>query len=170
MLFRHGMCHLIWVNRHPVPLLVLNYFYRQHILKWECCAKIWNYTWFVWPFYTLIDFYMHYLTCTIQIRTTIRRSGASKWVENHISVHASLGPMQDMGMNFNHLGVLARREKHWETQVLKYVNQKTRQKIHETWLAAMNLAHKGVISFCFPIWDSFFNIFFLLEPTLRILR
>ena len=43
------------------------YISRGNIYQNECRAKISNYTWFVWTFYTLIDFYMHYLICIIQI-------------------------------------------------------------------------------------------------------
>ena len=71
-----------------------------NIYQNECRSKIWKYTWFFWVFYTLIDFYMHYLMCIIQIWTTFTRYGASKWVENHISVHASLGSHARHGNEF----------------------------------------------------------------------
>jgi hypothetical protein len=76
------------------------YISRGNIYQNECRSKIWKYTWFVWAFYTLIDFYMHYLTCIIQIWTTFTRYGASKWVENRISVHASLGSHAIYGNEF----------------------------------------------------------------------
>ena len=34
----------------------LDFIYRGNIELYECRVKIWNYSWFVWPFYTLIEF------------------------------------------------------------------------------------------------------------------
>ena len=59
-------------------------------------------------FYTLTEFSRHFM-CIIQNRTTGTCSGAPKWVKKIIcvSLGAFLGPMQEMGMNFKHLGIVA---------------------------------------------------------------
>ena len=46
----------------------------------ECCVQSWNFSGFVWPFYTLTGFSRHFM-CIIQIWTTSTCSDAPKLVE-----------------------------------------------------------------------------------------
>ena len=49
-----GTCHLcVWNNIRCLPL---DFLYRGSIELYECPVKFWNYSGFVWPFYTLIEF------------------------------------------------------------------------------------------------------------------
>ena len=58
-------------------------------------AEISNYSGFVWPFYTLIEFPRH-LMSIIQIQTTNTCSSAPKWLEKTYMFPwgACLGPME----------------------------------------------------------------------------
>ena len=73
-----------------------------NIEQQECCVQSWNFSGFVWPFYTLTGFSRHFM-CIIQIWTTCTCSGAYKLFEksNLWSLGACLGSMQEMGMNSN---------------------------------------------------------------------
>ena len=49
--FREGMCHLcVW---NDICCLPLDFLYRGNIELYDCPIKFWNYSGFVWPFYTL---------------------------------------------------------------------------------------------------------------------
>ena len=67
---------------------------------------------------------MH-LMCILQIRTTSTGSSAPKLVEkSRVSLGEFLGPMQEMGVKFKHLGVVARPEKIEKLGFLIPVNSK----------------------------------------------
>ena len=65
-------------------------FSSVNIEQQECCVKFWNFSRFVWHFYTLTGFSRHFM-CIIQIWTTCTCSSAYKLVEKSNlcpSVHA----------------------------------------------------------------------------------
>ena len=137
------------------------YISRGNIYQNECRSKIWNYTWFVWPFYALIDFYMHYLTCTIQIWTTITRSSASKWIENNISVHASLGSHARYGNEFQTsrgLGSVTKTLRNY--RVLNHVNQKLVRRFMKLGMVSWTWHIKASLHFVFLFETRFLKYIF----------
>ena len=56
-----------------------------NIEQQECCVQFWNFSGFVWTFYTLTGFPRHFMRI-IQIWTTCTCSSAYKLVENQICV------------------------------------------------------------------------------------
>ena len=67
---------------------------------------------FVWPI-LYINWVSTHLMCIIQIWTTKHRLQCTKvvWKITCVSLGEFLGPMQEMGMKFKHLGVVARPER-----------------------------------------------------------
>ena len=85
--------------------LLSTYYNRTVVLKFG------NFRGSLAHFYTLTEFSRH-LRCIIQIWTTSTCSCAKKmeWKIKCVSLVACLGPMQEMGMNFKHLGTVACRQ------------------------------------------------------------
>ena len=111
--FREGTCHLRVQNDIrilPSPALIL--LHRQIrpngsiVLNFEiipCSFGLFLY----------INWVSGHLMCIIQIWTTSTCSRAPKLTENitYVSSGEFLGPMQEMGVKFKHLGVVARPER-----------------------------------------------------------
>ena len=94
--------------------------------------------------------------CIIQIWTTCTCSGAYKLVgkSNLWYLGASLGPMQEMGMNFKHQGTVDCRQNIEMPGFEILVIQNTTE-IHETWHAIMERHQHAVVqilSHCGQVW------------------
>jgi hypothetical protein len=104
-------------------------------------------------FYTLTEFSSH-LMCIIKISTTCTCSSAPKWVEkSYVSLGASLGAMQEMGMNFKHLGIVARLQT-LRNLVFKFLQIQNSSEVHEIWHGFMKWHQHAMVIFC-PIWGRF---------------
>ena len=86
----------------------LEFVYRGNIELHECSVKFWNYSGFVWPFYTLIVFLViqcAYFKFELQAHAQVHQSLLKITC---VSLGEFIGPMQEMGMKFKHLGSVAR--------------------------------------------------------------
>ena len=97
-------------KQYPLPLIDSN-FSHVNIEQQECCVNFYDFPGFVWTF-LCIKWVFNAFMCIIQIWTTCTCYGADKLVEksNLWSLGACLGPMQEMGMKFEHHGTVALRQ------------------------------------------------------------
>ena len=109
--FREGTCHLHVRNEIRIlPSPALIFLHRQIRPNRSIVLNSGTIPDSFGLFY--INWIFRHLMCMIQIITTSTCSSAPKLVENHIaSLGEFLSRMQEMGMKFKHLGVVARSER-----------------------------------------------------------
>ena len=103
-----GIC---FAQTRASTIYVASYCFQKNssvnIEQQKCCVLLCDFSGFVWTFYALTEFSMHFM-CIIQIWTTCTCSIAYKLVEKsqkfYVSFGTCLGPMQEMGMNFKDRG------------------------------------------------------------------
>ena len=86
---------------------------------------------------------------------TAERRWQVVWKITCVSLGEFLGPMQEMGVKFKHLGIVARSER-LRNLVFYSCKSKTRLKNHETWHGVMTWHQHGAVFF-WPNWDKFWR-------------
>ena len=77
--FSVGNVPPLGTKRYPLPLIAYNFFSRVNREQQECCVNFCDFSGFVWTFYALTEFSMHFL-CIMQIWTICTCSNAYKLV------------------------------------------------------------------------------------------